>query len=330
MSEPPPKDRAVRIVHKQGERLVAPDLQDEQGVESWLRAVHVVALHDTWGIALGFGVQAEADLGGLLVAPGLAYDCQGREIVLAEAAALSLPTDWASAGYTLVASYDASPAAADGPAAPCPNPDRPGRERPAFLWRRRGRVRLGDDVPLAAVFSNDGTPDLDLGVRRYVQPLVRPQVSSGVSPPDQPWDRWKARNNRTVIGYQKVVDTTGGGFVGTPFYFAAISLDPRFARVGTAAKLLAPLGTSDVYSSVEEASPVGFTFRVTPGTSQQSGVDTGDLSRLFDAEVSEPGRTSPLLVSWVGVEPVAGCEPPRGFVALIERLRFRFGITGLV
>lgn len=329
MAVPPRQARAVRIVHDQGERLVAPDLQDEQDVESWLRAVHVVALHDTWGIALGFGVRAEPALGGVLVAPGLAYDCHGRAIVLAEAAALSLPPDWASAAYTLAASYDASPAAADRPAPPCPNPDRPGRERPAFRWRRRGRVRLGDDVPLAAVVDRDGTPALDLAVRRYAQALVRPQVGSGVSPPDQLWDPWRANDDRTVIGYQKVVDTTGGGFVGTPFYFASISLDPRVATVAAAGKLLAELRSFDVYTSVEEASPFGFTFRLTLGTASRLERAPGGRLRPFEAVAARGSGTSALLVSWVGVEPVSGCEPPRGFLALLARLRLRFGITGV-
>ena len=50
---------AIRINHVQGERLRAADLQDELGVESWMRQLHMIGLHDTWGIALGLEATAE-------------------------------------------------------------------------------------------------------------------------------------------------------------------------------------------------------------------------------------------------------------------------------
>src|SRR5690348_14286372 len=104
--------RAFRLRHHQGQHLQVADLQDEYDNLTWLRGLHVLGLHDTWGIALGFSVQLGPKKSNtVLVGPGLAYDCRGREIVLIQTHAVAGPQGGSAIPdgtvITLVMRYDA-------------------------------------------------------------------------------------------------------------------------------------------------------------------------------------------------------------------------------
>jgi hypothetical protein len=69
-----------RVEPVAGGRLEAADLRDLAWLADHQRARHVRALHDTWGIAAG--LRLTADAGGPVVRPGVAYDRCGRLLVL--------------------------------------------------------------------------------------------------------------------------------------------------------------------------------------------------------------------------------------------------------
>lgn len=297
---------ALRLRHYQGQRLRAPDLQDEYDNLTWLRGLHVVALHDTWGIALGFDVHVDA--GNVVVGPGLAYDCEGREILLTRPHALPgpqalFPTPEDGAEFELVMSYAPSPGPhlAEWDLTPCTDANgSPRSERPAFAWRRMGETRLGLEVPLVRVRITAGAIDpvaLGYDVRRYTQPLARPHIAAGVTPAEQPWEEWRV--GEAFLGHQTRVDTRAAGFVGTPFYFAGL----RIERPGILFQRAAVDGPVLYFTAVAEAGPDGFTFRL-------------------HAAAAATLQQSLVRVSWLGVEPVSGCRPQLDLPAFLARFLF--------
>jgi hypothetical protein len=214
-------EQAVRIRHYQGQRLLASDLQDEYDNLAWLRGLHIVGLHDTWGIASGFDVTVDSVNWQVQVQPGLAYDAYGREILLAQPHALSLPDPQAAPGtsFDLVARYNTElRQAADVDVALCP---RLIGERPSFLWQRSDQTRPGRDVLLLTYTFGAYTDQIDLDGRRYTQTMARPRVGSGITPANQPWT---IGSGSGVAFCRTYIDTSNAGFIGTPAYIAT----PRF------------------------------------------------------------------------------------------------------
>jgi hypothetical protein len=196
--------RAIRINHVQGERLRAADLQDELGVESWMRQLHMIGQHDTWGIALGLEVGPDEGKGrGVRVQAGLAYDARGRPLLLPTPHVA--PNPWSSypaaeplSSFDLVliadAERDRRPATRDdllcltcGPA--------PLRDRPALAWQPSATVRIGIDVtlvrarradPKTSVNPGDPPPllTLDSSVRRIAETQARPHVVAATTTPE--------------------------------------------------------------------------------------------------------------------------------------------------
>ena len=76
-----------------GQLLRARDLRDDFQTEPQLRWWHTVGFHNTWGIAEGLTVSTLGGEQGLHVAPGLAFDCYGRELLLTEPELVRLPTN---------------------------------------------------------------------------------------------------------------------------------------------------------------------------------------------------------------------------------------------
>jgi hypothetical protein len=330
MAPKPPPNRAFRLRHYQGQRLQAADLQDEYDNLTWLRGLHVIGLHDTWGIALGFSVQmGPANSNTVLIAPGLAYDAHAHEIVLTGTYAVGGPQGGApipdNTPITLVMRYDADLGQREAGREWVPCTDSglpPGRERPLFAWRQAGDVRLGLDVPLLAVRLLNGKIDagsLDQSVRHYAQAATRPHIAAGLTPKEQVWELWQQGTGENIhtLGVQTWVDTRDGGFVGTPYDEATLVL------AASNDLSLALLSRFFIIPSVAEESAAGFRFRLL--LAQGS-----DLRVAFLAQGSTLGvfassrRPAPLVfqVSWLGVEPVDGCAPPprwEWFLRLIGR-----------
>jgi hypothetical protein len=315
-------DQAVRLRHYQGQRLIAGDLQDEYDNLAWLRRLHVVGLHNTWGIALGFEVSLAQS--GILVTPGFAYDCFGREIILSQPRLIAFPAELPNApdGYNLVMRYDTElgqrQALLDGGLC------QPECDHPAFAWQRPEQTRLGQDVPLLRVVLLDGAPAIDLDIRRYTQPLARPHIGNGVTPPTQVWQAWRFRE---LVFLQTDIDTSTAGFVGAPFYIASLAFDVALVTAARERSLTSstieaagddpardllpyiftgiasPSFADDELVPPRQPSASGFTFRITLEPTREQGVQ-GFGDRLMSVNESRQTLAFPFMrVTWLGVEP---------------------------
>jgi len=127
----------------------------------------------------------------VLVSPGVAYDCHGREIILADAIELPVPKMVHEGKSALVARFSSRP-----------------------CWVSPEEVRFGEDLPLVS-YSSTPTPTFDSRARRYAQPLAPRHVG------------WGVQTNLELIqspegGLECQIDTSRGKFVQTPMYFASI------------------------------------------------------------------------------------------------------------
>jgi hypothetical protein len=277
-----------RMVYRDGQRLTARDLRDLRGRDAALRALHVRGLHDTWGIALGLGVTLPTARRSVIVAPGHALDAEGRDLVLAETLELAVPDRAQSGLLVLVARYDTDEAYRDRASAPllCLGGLNIGLERPAFAWVRAEDLRAGSDVPLVAAVVSAGAIQggLNYRVRRHARALARPHVGRGATEPGRTgWRQWNQRPNYRV-GLQAAVDTSAAGFTRAPYYFATLRgpADTTFGDVGF----------------IANATHETFTFYVA-GVRPPFGLAP-------DAAAAEQAGWT---ISWLGIEPVRGCEP---------------------
>jgi hypothetical protein len=245
-----------------------------------MRALHIRAVHRTWGVVLGFAVGLEGSPPGLRLEPGFAYDCHGREIPSTRVLRLLLPQPAdpnTAAWFDLLLRYS-------------------GRRRPAFRWSHAGPdtpsssepplapdVRLGEEIPLCRVRVESGSaPGLSLSRRRTARALGRLLIAGGrVSASRLPE---KARRDAAVL----TVNTSSGRFFETPLYFAALvaeaaaqaaSLDQAFAQAG---KLPGPL------LSVRNPRRAEFVLEIRPRNSW----------KLIRPRVA---------IEWLGVEERRGC-----------------------
>ena len=200
-----------------------------------MRGLHMVAVHKTWGIALGFEVEVAP--GNVFVGPGIAYDCRGREIVSASTFAVDVPvlspgSKAAGGWFDLVIRYNDLDAREGGcfgtPSA---------QERPVWAWYFAGAmtetdppladaVRLGEDLPLArfGISATGQVVRLDFRFRRHAQGLVRPHIASGEVAAQLDF------GDDLLASVQ--VDTSAGGFSRTPFYFASLAEYPELEISG--------------------------------------------------------------------------------------------------
>ena len=322
--------RSQRVRHFQGQRLHGADLQDEYENLAWLRSLHVVAQHDTWGIALGLDVRHS--LGDdvhddVQVGPGVAYDCFGREIVLGQMQIVPHPfalfEPAAGMSLTLVISHpsEGDRAAAPDVLAPCPGASGGAQSaRPVLAWRWEGEVRLGREVPLIGFATNaDSTPSFDTSVRRYTQALSRPHVYAALTGPEQPWTPWRVTDQQLQIGIETWVDTSDAGFVGTPHYLASLQTASTLLAADTDNALVGRFPA--IFTTVVDASPTGFRFRFTAAVGPHQVV-----ALAVNPRHRAGGPFSWLRISWLGVEPAGGCSPNTGFLSDDEwskRRRFR-------
>lgn len=300
--------QAVRVRHYQGERLTASDLQAEFDNLTWLRGMHVIALHDTWGIALGFEVTLDAKGGIVVVGPGLGYDAYGRELILASSHAVPGPALYmldadVDGDYELVMCYDTG-LGHDVP------------EQPGFGWRRKGEMRLGAEVPLVGVSVKQSLFDptsWDLLVRRYAQPQARPHIAAGTTPREQVWRAVSLPGGEfNFAGLETTVDTSAAGFIGAPYYLADLKIDPNSWTVNGVNFLSNFRGA--FFTSVRNPTATSFDFRLIPGVVRDViGIAATDAQPAMSTAATTRSSTPTFYVSWMGIEPMEGCAPPARF-----------------
>lgn len=311
-----------RINYFDGQLLRADDLQADSGYEAWLRGMHVRAVHQTWGIALGFELTLVG--GQVRIAPGIAYDCHGREIMSARpitVAAPQLPEGPAPGHYfDLVISYDEGLAAEPAGATLCFEPGRPPfEEGPLWRWRYagpmafalapaptdHGSVRLGEEIPLGRFLltRRAGLGEPDGSVRRSVQAQVRPYIANGQAQLTPIFNYWYGN-------YFLTIDTSAAGFNQTPYYFAGLSSHPLIgSRTNFTIEEAATIrNTFGPFLSIRDADRDGFTLDVRFANPLVGSTGSGSYASLLAEQFS---------VKWVGIEMTRGCPaPPTYFVFL--------------
>jgi hypothetical protein len=216
-----------RVTWRDGQPLTARDMRDEKHNDDRFRYLHVRYLHATWGILFGYDVTA-LDRRTVSIAPGVALDGDGRELLLSETIALTLPILPVSF-LVLVARFapddayrqrrELSSLCLNGIIAPA-------REHPEFLWRTVDDVRMGPDVPLAGVWADTGKMQGPLypDVRRFARSEAQPRCFTGETQAGQTgWTLKTDANAADVTWLQADVDTSEAGFVYPPYYFARVS-----------------------------------------------------------------------------------------------------------
>jgi hypothetical protein len=288
-----------RITYREGQRLMARDLRDDRNRARLLRMLHVRHLHETWGIATGFDVQA-AGTAAVAVGPGYALDSYARDLVLSANIALPVPAVQGPQIFVLVATFlqdCAFPTSSAGASVCLSAPLHPRRERPAFAWRTPVELELGSMVPLCSITVDNKAIKgaIETRVRRYAQRLVRPYIATGRTDADP--TLWQAWWNRAILdGYFQRVDTSDAGFTAAPQYFAELVPVKPSANLSTA-EVVAALASA--HGHIKETSRDGFVFQaVVPERFRRDLLDTW-------------------AVSWVGVQPMAGCPPSLDFKRLI-------------
>jgi hypothetical protein len=274
MSRPRPLD-LQRLRHVDGELLRSRDLRDEIVNDLELHWWHQRAVHEAYGVAAGLDV-SDPDAGRLTVAPGVAYDARGRDLLLLDEATVALPT--ADAAVALVLRYRAAP---------------PGV---ALGWLTPGRVDPCDGVVLAVL--DPGSPP----VLRRAAPRggagAGPRRRGGGAPPGAtPWAPWnELRRLRVARGLEVAIDTRAAGFTDVPCYFAWLQWPHLASAPADGAVEFELLGLQ----YVQEEAIGGFTFRVVVARPVPLF-----FGRSGSAGVGDPvsfARSQQLHVCWLGIQ----------------------------
>lgn len=281
-----------RLQYRQGQLLRSRDFRDQAAIEAQLRWWHNRALHNAFGVAEGLSVEVNSN--SVIVQPGLAYDCFGRELILAAPGKLRVPPKPAAATQlTLVVRYRESSALRRKRelAGAC----LPGRialrtEQVELVWAPAGAIELADSVPLGTLlYDESGTGWNFKAARNFVRPLARPRIGSGITIPGRTnWKEWDPKIGQTALGFlgfETSVDTSASGFTDLPCYFAWLEGIPSL-HVGQSEIL--PVIISQ---HIAEASILGFRFRFLAMLPVHISRTTGP----------QPAPTS-LFVCWLGIQ----------------------------
>lgn len=300
--------RLDRLLYWRGQALLARDFRDEAAQADERRAWHNRAVHEAFGIAAGLEVTLLATTPQTAsVAPGLAYDRAGREILVRRAltsAAPPLPPTTAEASFDLLIRLRAGSA--------------------ELTWKPSSARRSIDEVPLARFRLSRRTigPDPRFSAPR-VRPYARPRIATGATLPGN--TAWQIQRppigltGETAIGTSIAtrVDTSGAGFTEVPCYFAW--LEGRLVDEDAGVFLPA------FFTQVTEESLTGFVFRIwlpSPGRLGREGVGRSVLARARTlglrvtrtfAEVQRFAQAQRLAVAWLGCEHEQRAPLPLGF-----------------
>jgi hypothetical protein len=258
-----------RMRHVPRQMLRSRDFRDQGVVDAELRWWHQRAVHDAFGVADGLTVTPFEEVPNLFtVAPGLAYDCYGRELRLRAPRTVAGP-GLSKDELTLVARF-----AGDGTEAD-------------LVWLLSDRVRPETGVPL----THHPKP-ADPAAVPYARPLASPRVHAGATQPGATaWEPWDPPGLEG-LGVQVRIDTSPAGFSTVPCYFASLQW-PHVPEAGVRSRIIRALGLQ--YVQLEAVD--GFSFCVV--------LPLGDMRlSVTGSEGSAVGfaRNQRLYVCWIGIE----------------------------
>jgi hypothetical protein len=212
------------------------------------------------------------------VAPGLAYDAFGRELILAAPATLTVPEGPSEVEpRVLVLSQGAE-----------------------LEWMPASQVRALSGVPLARVTYDGGQAAADETFRApAARPFARPKLGYGSTIAGATeWEIWDLEiGHRFLLGLQITLDTRAAGFTEPPCYFAWLQGGIEHRLKPEEPGVFLPL-----YSHLAATTLTSFRFRVitvTLGTAVGSGGRTLLLS-IARRQLS---------VCWLGIQMPSGETP---------------------
>jgi hypothetical protein len=290
-----------------GQRLLAADLNTTQSFHRELRWLHNRSLHN-WGIAFGYEVTGKRKQRSVHVLPGYALDCQGRELIQAEALDMPIPPvaggpDGEPITYYLTASYAAdSDLPAEMSQGTCDTSGAVRRpEQPIIRWQDPGDgYRFGLDVVLASIEVKDCqlAADASGAVRRDAVPEQQPYVAAGqTTVGETKWRLWP--NGNSPMGVAATVSTTSAGFRTVPQYQAHVI----GARLMPDSEIVI-----DGYAQVTSPSAFSFDLVVLLPQGQLTGAILNPASMINDElppllELADPQKGGfGWYVVWMGVE----------------------------
>jgi hypothetical protein len=270
-----------RLRHIERELLRSRDLRASVAYETELLWWHQRALHDSFGVASGLAVDLAKGGEAVVVAPGVAFDCYGRELRVSAARTVSVP-DEVDDRATLLARF--APDRARASTGACDTE----LDEAELVWSGRRRLDPPAGVPLA-VLDSEGSLTPAAGAR--VRPFARPRVAAGATRPDgTPWQAFSifgAAASERAQGLEVRIDISPAGFTSTPCCFAWLQW-PRLGR-RTRHELVRALALQ----FVERPGVDAFTFRIWTFLG---------LGSLGSAELVALARREQLWVSWLAVE----------------------------
>ncbi|MFW5772698.1 MAG: hypothetical protein ACOCZH_05170 [Phototrophicaceae bacterium] len=316
-----------RIRYYQGQPLQARDLRDEVAYEASMNQLHVTALHNTWGVAVGLEVAVSDDRRSAVIGPGMAYDRCGQGIINPSTLTIPVPplqvphnarpVIW---WYDLVIRYDDHLTSETQGTTDC---HRGGfaEERLKWRWILAGYaedpaaqppdlasgVRVGDEVPLARLVVDPGgfIVSIDLSLRRTARAITRPYVATGQA-------FVQASVNQTDLCWRTTINTSAGGFSSArPRYFARLLEHPlrTLRNTNPDTEGVEGLNYPNVlrllhgpFLSITNPTRSSFQLEVRLAVASQVPANISHMIMM-------PTQL-PLKVSWQGMEPTGGCQPP--------------------
>ena len=264
-----------RIRHVPRELLRSRDFRDALETEAQLHWWHQRAVHDSFGVVAGLSVVPGPGTESVVVAPGVAFDCFGRELQLFDHRVVLLPPQ--PVEMTLLARSPQGPVRAAHVA----------RTEAELVWAETARVDARAGVALALVDEKGRLKPTSAPSRPRA--LARPRVGAGATRPDgTPWRPFRRFEvSRASVGVEVRIDTRPAGFTDTPCYFGWLHW-PRVASTALPVSIVLALGLQHV----ERCSIDGFTFRVWLGVA--AGASGEQLVNF--------ARSQQLYVSWLGIQ----------------------------
>jgi hypothetical protein len=299
-----------RFQYWQGQTLASRDFTSQLAVDAELRAWHARSLHRAAGIAWGFDVSQPAVTDGdtdaslrVTVKCGVAYDCEGRELVLQSDRAVKVPAPGDARQLTLFVRF-----AADR----CGCHDHNGAhdvfcgsgsdhaldDALTFSWESPDASTHHRGIPLARLIADDGEFTHDPEFRApHTRPLARPRLATGETVHgNTPWEPWREEVfdgaggvRDLIVGVQTRVDTSAAGFTAAPCYFAALE--------GGTSSLLDDEFAPAFFTSIADPSADGFTFRLLmQGLARRRLIVAAGWSRVTDLSIAS-GKPTKLTVN---------------------------------
>ncbi|MCI0337063.1 MAG: hypothetical protein L0226_05775 [Acidobacteria bacterium] len=323
-----------RFIYRQGQLLSSRDFRDQKRMEEARRWMHNSALHNAWGVAIGYEFllsgnnPASWDAGEVLIVhPGIAYDCYGRELILTRTVEFTrdifqddrgnLREDLRGQTIFLVLRYqDAAHTRSDENCLGSPNST--GVPPPLLLWKPKSEVCYGLDVPILFVSITTSGASIQRYSANRARPQARPKISFGRTVAGQTaWQSWMAPLSPPVgLGLQVRIDTRDAGFQQTPCYFAW--LNGSLSRTFNDELVRFPL---PAFISLTKEKPDEFTFRALLFQFSQSSVITAVIAQMQRINLPAFANQHKLTVCWIGIEHGGVISPSSNDQALESHLR---------